>query len=130
MLKKLGDSVAKPTTVKSHEHVPYSNGVDSDSVKLPEDNDPVIPDGTTAFEKTIADQWIHAELNLPQGKFLQKVKVIGRTKDGNGDAANSHDPNAFLNALAYDLEFSDSEVKECSTNVIAKSICSQVDEDG
>ena len=60
-----------------------------------------MPDGTAAFEKPITDQWIHAELNLPQGELLRKAKVIGRTKDGNGDVIGSYDPNPFLNALTY-----------------------------
>ena len=103
ILKNLGDSVVKPTNSNAREHVPYSDGVDPDSVKLPEDNDPVMPDGTAAFEKPITDQWIHAELNLPQGELLRKAKVIGRTKDGNGDVAGSCEPNAFLNTLTYNV---------------------------
>ena len=31
--------------------------------------------------------------------------VVVRTKDGNGDVAGLHDPNHFLNALTYDVEF-------------------------
>ena len=125
MLKKLGDSVAKPTNANACENVPYSDVFDPDSVKLPEDNDPVMPDGTDAFEKPITDQWINAELNLPQGELLRKEKVIGRTKDGNGDLAGSCDPNPFLNALTYD-----GEIKEHSANVIAENMYSQVDENG
>ena len=130
ILKKLGDSVAKPTNSNAREHVPYSDGVDADSVKLPEDNEPVIPDGTADFEKAITDQWTHAELNLPQGELLRKATVIGQTKDGNVDLTVSHDPNPFLNTLTYDVDFSDGEIKEHSANVIAENMCSQVDEDG
>ena len=111
ILKKFGDSVAKPTNSNSREHVLYSDSFDKDCVKLPEDNDPVMPDSTAAFENPITDQWIHAELNLPQGQLLRKVKVIGRTKDGNGDVASSCNPDPFLNALTYDVEFYDGEIK-------------------
>ena len=124
ILEKLGDSVVKPTNPNAHEHVPYSNGVDPDSVKVPEDNDPVMPDSTPAFEKPITNQWMHAELNLPQGELLRKAKVVGRTKDGNGDVAGSYDHNPFLNALTYDVEFSDGEINEYSANVIAENMCS------
>ena len=58
------------------------------------------------------------------------MKVVGRTKDDNGDATGSCDPNTFLNDLTYDVEFSDGEIKEHSDNTIAKNICSQVDKDG
>ena len=48
--------MVKPTNPNAREHVTYSDGVDLDSVKLPEDNDPVMPDGTAAFEMHITDQ--------------------------------------------------------------------------
>ena len=62
--------------------------------------------------------------------MLRKAKIIGRTKDGNGDVAGSHDPNPFLNTLTYDVEFSDGDIKEYSANVIAENMYSQVDENG
>ena len=105
ILKKLGDSVDKPTNANSREYNPYSDGVDPDSVKLPEDNGPVMPDGTAAFEKPITCQWIHVELNLPQRELLRKSKVIGRTKEVNGDLIGSHNPNPFLDGLTYDVQF-------------------------
>ena len=122
MLEKLGDSMVKPANPNACEHVPYSDSIDTDFVKLPEDNDPVMPDGTAAFEKSITDQCIHAELNLPQGELLRKEKIIGRTKDGNGDVAGSYDPNLFLNTLTYDVEFSDGEIKEYSANMIVENM--------
>ena len=60
----------------------------------------------------------------------RKAKVIGQTKDGNGDVAGSYDHNPFLNTLTYDVEFSDGEIKECLARVIAENMRSQVDEDG
>ena len=42
IIKKLSDSVAKPTNSNAREHVPYSDSIDPDSVELPEDNDPLI----------------------------------------------------------------------------------------
>ena len=68
------------------------------------------------------DQQINAELNLPQEELLRKAKVIGQTKDGNGDIADSYDANPFLNTLTYDVEFSDSNIKEYSANVIVENI--------
>ena len=53
--KMLVNSMVKPTNPNTREHVPYSYGVDPDSVKLPEDDDPVMPDGTATFEKLITD---------------------------------------------------------------------------
>ena len=87
-------------------------------------------DGAASFENPITDQQIRAELNLSQGEFLRKTKIIGRTNDGNCDVADSCDPNPLLNILTYDVKFSDGEVKECSANVIVENMHSQVDEDG
>ena len=39
-----------------HNQVPYSDGVNPDFVKLPEDNNPVIPNGATYFEKLMTDK--------------------------------------------------------------------------
>ena len=79
--------MAKTTNANSREHVPYYDVIDQDSFKLPEDNDPVMSDGAAAFEKPITDQRIHTALNLPQGCLFQKAKVLGQTKDDNGDIA-------------------------------------------
>ena len=89
-----------------------------------------MPDCTTTFEKTITDQQIHTEINLPQSEILRKAKVIGRTKDGNGDTTGSCSPNPFINTLNYDVEFSYGEIKAHSANAVAKIMSSQVDEEG
>ena len=48
--------MAKLTNHNASENAPYSDGVDPDSAKLPEDNDLVIPDGADSFENHITDQ--------------------------------------------------------------------------
>ena len=50
MLKKLGHCVAKPTTSNARGHVPCSDGVDPDSIKLSEDNDLIMSNKTSVFE--------------------------------------------------------------------------------
>ena len=77
--------------------MPYSDDVDPDSVSLPDDNYPINKDGTSVFENPITDQWINAELNLPQGEKFQNAKFIGQSKDGNGEPVESYDINPFLN---------------------------------
>ena len=95
-----------------------------------EDNDPVMSNGTSIFEKPITNQCIRAELNLPQGKLLRKAKFSGQTKDGDGNVMGSHVPNPFLNALTFDVDFSNGKIKEFSDNVVAENIFSKVHEDG
>ena len=129
ILKKLSDSMSRPTKPDPPEHNSYSDGIDPDSVKLPADNGPVNPDSTVVFEKPITEQWIHIELNLPQEKQLRKAKVVHRSTDGNGEVTGFYDPNSFLNTIIYDIKFLDSEVKKYSANMIAENMHIQVDED-
>lgn len=58
----------KPTGDKVPNHVPYEDNIEPNLIELPDDNDQVQMDGIAVFEKPITDQWIHAELNLLQGK--------------------------------------------------------------
>ena len=111
ILQKIGDPVEKPTKLDTSDHVPYSDDVDSDSVQLPDDDDPVIPDSATVFEKPITDQWNHVTLNLPQGELLQKVKFFSRTKDGNSDIKGSHESKSFLRTFTCDVKFPHDEIK-------------------
>ena len=128
---KLGDSMTKATALPPpSEHVPYSDGVEPESVKLPEDNDPLDNEGRSVFEKPITDQYINAELNLPQGDDIRNAKVIGRSKDGNGETVGVYDENPFLNTVVYDVQFPDGEIKEYAANVIAENMYSQVDSEG
>ena len=89
-----------------------------------------MPDNTTVFDKPITDKWIHVELNLPQGDLFWIGKVISRIKHGSCDATRSFYSKPFLNALTYDVEFSDGEIKQFLDNFIDENLYSQVDEDG
>ena len=73
---------------------------------------------------------VHAELNLSQGDLPWKAKVFSRTKDRNGDAKGSHDPNAFIKTLTCDVELPHGKIKYFSANVIAENMHAQVDDDG
>ena len=88
---------------------------------------PINKDETSVFEKPINDQWINAELNLPQGEKFQNSKVGGQSKDGNGEPVVSCDINPFLNITIYDVEFPDGEIREYGANVIAENMYSSVD---
>ena len=131
ILKKLGNSMFKPTNPPDvMGHVPYEDGIEPDPIKFPEDNDPVDTDGKSVFEKPITNQWINAELNLPQGNTLQSAKVIGQAKNSDGEVVGIYDEIPFLNTLVHDVQFSDGEIKEYVANIIAENIYSQVDSEG
>ena len=47
--KNIGNSMSKIMIPNTFEHAPYSDGVDLDSVQLPDDDDPLMHDGTDFF---------------------------------------------------------------------------------
>ena len=61
---------------------------------------------------------------------FQNAKLIGQSKDRNGEPIGSHDINPFLNTQIYDVEFPDGEIREYCANVIAENMYSQVDAEG
>ena len=125
--KKLGDAIQQPTRPLPRDFVPYSDGVEPTPLQLPDENDPIDSDGTSAFEKPITDYWIHADVSLPQGEKMQQAKVIGRTKDSDGNIIGKYSNDPLTNTLSYDVEFPDGEVKEYCANVIAENMYAQVD---
>ena len=128
--KKLGDSMVFPPKPSDTSYVPYSDGIEPTSLQLPDDNDPLNADGTSVFEKPITDRWIHAEVTLPQGENMHSAKVIGRSKDIDGNIVGTYDDNPYANTMVYDVEFDNGEVKEYAANVIAENMYAQVDADG
>ena len=124
---KLGSSISFPTKPLPRDHVPYADDVEPDLISLPDDNDPVDANGVAVFENPITDRWIHAELHLPQGEEIRSAKVIGRSKDADGNIVGTYDDNPMLNTLSYNVEFSDGEVREYSANIIAENMYAQVD---
>ena len=64
---------------------------------------PFQPDGTALFEQPITDHCIHAELKLPQREEKNKVKVVGQSKDDNGNIIVKYDSKPMLNTMIYDI---------------------------
>ena len=112
-------------TPLSTEYVPYSDGIDPDPLHPPSDDDPVNADGTSVFEMPITDYWIHAEVSLPQGEKMTSVKVVGWSKDDDGNIVGNYDYNPHLNTMLYDVEFPDGEIQEYAANAIAENMYAQ-----
>ena len=120
--KRLGDSMAQPEKPIPDEYEPYCDDSDPDYVQLPEDNDPVDTDSTTAFENPITYRWINAEMNQPQEEAMKNSKVIGLATDQYGNVIGTYDDNPYSNTMVYDVEFLDGYIKEYSENAISE-IC-------
>ena len=120
---KLGSSVTFPSNPLPKNHVPCSDDCEPGLISLSDDNDPVDFNDNELFEQPITDKWIHAELRLPQGEEFKSAKVIGRSKDDNGNVVGKYDDNPLLNTMTYNVEFSDREMREYRANVIEKYVC-------
>ena len=72
--KKLGVSVVNYAKLDAPDHITYSDGVGTYSVKFSGDNYYAMPDGTDVFEKPTTDKCIHAELNLHQGEIFMECE--------------------------------------------------------
>ena len=130
ILAKLGPSISFPPKPLPPNHVPYSDDCEPDLISLPDDNDPVASDVTAVFEKPITDRWVHAELHLPQGEEMKSAKVMGRSKDADGNIIGTYNDDPMLNSISYAVEFPDGEIREYSANVIAENMYVQVDAEG
>ena len=119
--------MARPEKPVLTQYEPYHDDSETASFQLPEDNDPVNTDGTTAYEKPITDRQIHAEMNLPQGEAIYNAKVIGCATDQDGNFMGTFDDNPYSNNMVYDVELLGGEIKDYSASVIAENMYTQVD---
>ena len=90
---------------------PYEDDYDEYQSSFPDDDDTVDSDGTAAFEKPIDENLIHAEVNLSQGEKIQGAKVIGHTKESNGEMVEKYNDNPLLKSMLYDVQLPDGEKK-------------------
>ena len=61
---------------------------------------------------------------------MQRAKVIGCSKENDGNFVVSDDDNPVLNTMVYDVEFPDGAVRGSASNIIAENMFAQVDSDG
>ena len=61
---------------------------------------------------------------------MKKVKVVGRSKDDDGNIIGKYDSNPMMNTMVYYVKFLDGSIHEYGANVIAENMYSQVDSEG
>ena len=61
---------------------------------------------------------------------MKKAKVVGRSKDDNGNIIGKYDRNPLLNTMVYDVKIPDGSIREYRENIIADNIFSQVYSEG
>jgi hypothetical protein len=76
------------------------------------------------------DEYLTAELLLPQGGELVRARVVKRKRDGDGIPVGKRNSNPILDTRQYDVEFPDGSLDTFTANTIAENLYSQVDQEG
>jgi hypothetical protein len=109
-----------------------------DDIFLPEDDDdehdPVDPESTMPeaddYTPESYDEYLTAEVLLPNMGTLTKAKVVSRKRDADGNPVGRRHHNPILDTREYEVEFPDGAVDTFTANLIAENMYSQVDADG
>ena len=110
---KLGDSISLPDESLEEEE-------DAEpEASMPEADD--IPD---------YDEYINAEVLLPNGEHMQTAKVVRRVRDELGVIKGQQNSNPILDTRVYEVMFPNGATQEYAANVIAENMYAQVDRDG
>jgi hypothetical protein len=109
-----------------------------DDTFLPEDDndehDPVDPESTMPeaddYTSESYDEYLTAEVLLPNMGTLTKAKVVSRKRDVDGNPVGRRHHNPILDTREYEVEFPDGAVDTFTANLITENMYSQVDADG
>jgi hypothetical protein len=75
------------------------------------------------------DQYLGAQVLLPQSGTMLTVKVVGRKREKDGSLTGLANANPILDTRTYNVQFPDGNEAEHSANVIAESMWAQCDLD-
>jgi hypothetical protein len=76
------------------------------------------------------DEYLTAQVLLPQGGEASKATVVCRKRDHDGRPIGKRHANPLLDTRLYEVEFPDGTTKAVSANLIAENLLSQVDDEG
>jgi hypothetical protein len=95
---------------------------------------PAEPDSTMPesddYTPEAYDEYLTAEVLLPNGGDVTRAKVIGRKRDADGNPAGRRHSNPILDTRKYKVQFPDGATDVFTANIIAESMYSQFDGDG
>lgn len=103
-------------------------------VKFVEEND--IPDADEGryndmLAEELSDRYIGVKVLLPHHGKLQEAQVLSRKRTNDGKSlVGTGDTNPLLDSRLYTVEFPDGGIGEFTTNLIAESLYSNIDEEG
>ena len=95
--------------------------------ELPEADDGMYNDLLSA---ELNDRYLGLNVLLPQHGRLQEARIVSRKRTNDGKMLFGHEnPNPLLDSRIYNVEFPDGGVGEFTTNTIAESLYSNLDDD-
>jgi hypothetical protein len=134
---KFGDSMSiadtsnRPTIDSDEDSIDYLPYEDEEEIPRTIPESEVLDfNGQPVNMKSITDQLIGLELNLPQGEAMMPAKVIGVSMDDNGKVIGNPNENPILNTTLYEVQFSDGMIKTYAANTIAENVYNMVNEQG
>ena len=135
--RSMGTSINPPPTTEDRdptmEEPTNQNDLDDDMdelVESPDHEDILDSMGRILEQQPTFDMIINAEVMIQNGDEMAMGKVARQSLDADGRLTGTYHDNPFLNTITYDVEFSNGQVKEYGTNIIAKNMLTQVDSDG
>jgi hypothetical protein len=76
------------------------------------------------------DNYLNAELLLPEGDNKVRARVVKRAKGEDGNPIGLYNRNPLLDSREYTVEFPDGTTAEYTANIIAENLFSQSDSEG
>ena len=104
--------------------------VDVGETMEPYEDDDEIPRVIPDADNDVYDNYVQAELQLPNGERMDRARVIRRHRNAGGNLIGNRNDNPILDTRVYDVEFNDGSIKQYAANIIAENRFSQVDADG
>jgi len=132
--EKIGDTISEeevePDLVGLFPEVP-------DDIFLPDHDvefDPAEPEAAMPeaddYTPEKYDEYLTAEVLLPNMGTVTKAKVVGRKRDADGNPIGRRNVNPILDTREYVVEFPDGATDVYTANIIAENLYSQVDVEG
>jgi hypothetical protein len=117
-----------PDDDESNDYLPYED--EEEIPRTMPESEALDYNGKPINMKSITDQLVGLELNLPQGEEMLPARVIGLSMDDNGRIIGNANENPILNTTLYDVQFSDGMIKTYAANTIAENVYNMVNEEG
>jgi hypothetical protein len=129
------DKIGSNESGADHEQIPnyfelYTLEED-DEINTPtfEPQEDVVPDSGD-FDPEILDQYIAAQVQLPQGDNYVLGAVVARKRDAHGNPIGKASENPIFDTRVYQVSFLNGNTEEYSANIIAENLFSQIDQEG